>query len=87
LDLLQAAVAAGPLLGAGGIALLLRPWAPVARDWLWYHHCSRVEKRAVKRGQNPSSLKLIEAAREGPAPRTEQRLHPLPGKSDGKRAA
>jgi hypothetical protein len=87
LDLTQLAIAAGELLGAGGIALLLRPWAPVARDWLWYHHCNRVEKRAVKRGQNPSSLKMIEVARQGSSPRTEQGLRPLPGKPDGRRAA
>jgi hypothetical protein len=85
LDLVQAAAS---LIAAGGVAYLLRPWAPVFRDWLLYHHCNRVEKRAVKRGQNFNVLKLIQVAREGLQPRTDERLRPqLPRKSDDKRAA
>lgn len=87
MDLVQAIVAAGSLLGAGGLAILLRPWAPVVQDWLRYRYYERVEKRAVKRGQNPSALKLIQAAREGPLPRTEEPLRSLPSKPDEKRAA
>jgi hypothetical protein len=85
LELVQAVAS---LLGAGGIAYVLHGWAPVFRDWLWYRHCDRVEKRAVDRKQNPDALELIQAAREGPLPRTDERLrHQLPHKPDGKRAA
>jgi hypothetical protein len=46
------------ILGAGGIALLVR-------EWLWLRYCRYVHEAAVLRGQNPDPEKMIKAARKG----------------------
>jgi hypothetical protein len=54
----QIAAVVSVILGAGGIALLIR-------YWLWLRFCRYVHDKAVERGQDPDPERIIQAARLG----------------------